>query len=149
LLAQIIIALYNIYRGVKSKSSTSFPLISDFMVYKKVSEAYNHSLQQYIHASAVLWLLFLAKCIINYFAFLFFLCYSNVRHYVLFCYVLQCPLRFPHNKRCSVRLYLQLFVGGFVGQPKKERESTIAQRKRTKNDLQNTKLILGQFSLWV
>jgi hypothetical protein len=36
-----------------------------------------------------------------------------------------------------------------VGQPKKERESTITQRKRTKNDLQNTKLILGQFSLWV
>jgi hypothetical protein len=125
LLAQIIIALYNIYRGVKSKSSTSFPLISDFMVYKKVSEAYNHSLQQYIHASAVLWLLFLAKCIINYFAFLFFLCYSNVRHYVLFCYVLQCP----HNKLCLVRRYLHLFVGGFLVQSKKEREYNSPEEK--------------------
>ena len=39
LLAQIIIALYNIYRGAKSKSSTLFPLISDLMVYTKVTEA--------------------------------------------------------------------------------------------------------------
>ena len=65
MLAQIIIALYNIYRGVKSKSSTLFPLISDLMVYTKVTEAWNHSLQRYFHASAVLCLLFLAKCIIH------------------------------------------------------------------------------------
>jgi hypothetical protein len=48
LLAQIIIALYNIYRGVNSKSSTLFPLISDFMVYTKVTEAQNHSLTLYM-----------------------------------------------------------------------------------------------------
>ena len=28
--------------------------------------------------------------------------------------VLWCPWRFPHKKRCSVRLYLQLFVGGLM-----------------------------------
>jgi cytosine/uracil/thiamine/allantoin permease len=39
----------------------------------------------------------------------------------------------------KVRRYLHLIPGGFLVQSKKERESTIAQRKRTNNDLQNTK----------
>jgi hypothetical protein len=40
-----------------------------------------------------------------------FLCCPIVCFYVLSS-VLRCPLRFPHKKLCSVRLYLQLFSGG-------------------------------------
>ena len=42
-----------------------------------------------------------------------FLCCPIVCFYVLSS-VLRCPLRFPHKKLCSVRLYLQLFSGGLV-----------------------------------
>ena len=43
---------------------------------------------------------------------LVFLCCPIMILYVL-SFVLWCPLRFP-NKSCSVRFYLQLFIGGFM-----------------------------------
>ena len=43
--------------------------------------------------------------------FSFVLCCAIVCLYYL-CSMLWCPLRFPQKKRCSVRLYLQLFVEG-------------------------------------
>ena len=58
--------------------------------------------------SSVLWCLIMCLYVLSSVLWCLIMCL-----YVLSS-VLWCLLRFPHKKRCSIHLYLWLFVGGFM-----------------------------------